>query len=290
MDPRKEHDPPPSGVARYRFGDTEFTFVSDGPLHLGDPRQSYPGAPADDVAAFVARDGHAGGEFVLQQNCLVVKTPRHQVLVDTGTGADRLFGSTTGHLRANLEAAGFALDAFTHVLITHPHADHVGGLVTDRQEPVFENARIVLPKVDHDFWTDRGAVPPGGILARVVDAVAFALVPLRDRIDFLDGAEPLPGARAVPTPGHTVGHVSYLFDAGDTSVLTLGDVAHHPLCLRHPDWKFFGDADPALGCDTRRRVFDMAASERCLVAAYHFPFPGLVRVVHHATSFDMEPV
>ena len=81
------------------------------------------------------------------------------------------------------------------------------------------------------------------------------LVPLRERITFIkDGADVVPGVQAMHTPGHTVGHTSYVVTAGDESLVVLGDVAHHSaLSLARPHYVFGFDTDGEQGSRPARR-------------------------------------
>jgi hypothetical protein len=45
--------------------------------------------------------------------------------------------------------------------------------------------------------------------------------------------------------------------------------------MARPDWHCVFDVDPEKGAATRKRVFDMLATERIAVGAYHMPFPSL---------------
>lgn len=76
------------------------------------------------------------------------------VLLDTGNGpAAGKFG--TGELFSLLETEGIDRGAIKHVLLTHGHADHLGGLVEDMNglEPAFPNAVVHLSHVEYDHWT-----------------------------------------------------------------------------------------------------------------------------------------
>lgn len=83
-----------------------------------------------------------------------------------------------------LEQEGWTL---TDILVTHHHADHVGGIAELKQK---YDCRVVAP---HDH------------------AAAIALVDLRVREgDVVKVGSLL--ARVLETPGHTLDHVSYVFD------------------------------------------------------------------------------
>ena len=57
---------------------------------------------------------------------------------------------------------------------------------------------------------------------------------------------------AVPTPGHTPGHVSILVTSGGERALVLGDAAHSPVQVLEPDWVSRADMDPDITRQTRR--------------------------------------
>ena len=114
-------------------------------------------------------------------------------------------------------------------------------------------------------------------MERSVVGVARHLLPLRDRIVFVrDGEEFLPGVQAWLTPGHTPGHMAYLF-AGNWCLT--GDVAFHdPLSYVFPDAHSAYDTDRDLGIETRKRLLGRLADEHLAVIGYHHPWPGLGHV------------
>jgi glyoxylase-like metal-dependent hydrolase (beta-lactamase superfamily II) len=88
-----------------------------------------------------------------------------------------------------------------------------------------------------------------------------------------------PELTAVPTPGHTPGHVSILVTSGGERALVLGDAAHTPVQFQEPDWVSRADMDPELTRQTRRALVERLEREEILVAAGHFEAPGFGRIV-----------
>lgn len=285
---------PPLGVQapawhRFKIGDVEATIVSDGPLELGPPADAFKGAPREELERDL-RDAFLPVEtVVLEQNVLVLNTGRQLVLVDTGMGAFKLFGPTTGRLLANLRLAGIEPAQIDAVVITHAHSDHCFGLVTDDGRPNFPYARIYLTQSDYDFWTDEAK-----LATPLKDFVAGArtnLVGLRERISWVqDGREVVPGVTAMASPGHTVGHTSYVISSGRDTAMFTGDLCHHQvLLLKRPRLEFAYDTDPKLAVQSRLRILDMLATDRMAFVSYHFPFPGVGHVAKAGDGYSWHP-
>ena len=62
------------------------------------------------------------------------------------------------------------------------------------------------------------------------------------------------------------------------------------LVLKQPDWALAVEMDQKAAAATRRRLFKQAAEEKLLVAGYHFPFPGIGRIVEQGASWRFVPM
>jgi len=94
----------------------------------------------------------------------------------------------------------------------------------------------------------------------------------------------------VPAPGHTPGHMAVRVSSGSDQVLIWGDVVHvAALQFARPDWSIAFDTDQNQAAATRKRVFDMAASDRLLVAGMHLPFPGVGYVTRRGEAYAFVP-
>ena len=142
-----------------------------------------------------------------------------------------------------------------------------------------------MSRAELDFWA---ADPGDKRLSRSLAGVAKHILPLRDRIRFVrDGEEFLPGIQACATPGHTPGHLVYVFAGG--WCLT-GDVAYHdPLSYAFPDAGSVYDTDRTQGVATRRRLLDRLVTDRLRIVGYHHPWPGLGRVERSGGTFLFVP-
>ncbi|WP_137176310.1 MBL fold metallo-hydrolase [Roseomonas sp. AR75] len=278
-----------AGWYRFRLGAFECTVISDGAINLAPPYPTFGGSVATEAevtealrAAFLPTDRLP--TFV---NCLVVNTGPSLVLLDAGVGPKPAFGPGTGRLPASLAAAGISPADVDVVAFTHAHADHSWGIADAAGADVFPNARFLMTGADIDFWTAEANLALPEPLRTLVAGTREVVLPRRARFGTLaTSAEVVPGIRAMPTHGHTLGHVSFLIESEGQRLLAMGDVANHAvLALQRPDWPFGFDADPAIAAATRRRVLDMAATDRLQVLGYHFPWPGLGHVERRGQGF-----
>jgi glyoxylase-like metal-dependent hydrolase (beta-lactamase superfamily II) len=266
---------------RFRIGEAAATIVSDGPLVLPAAAEIFRGPGANALDAAVAASGQRTDAVRVEQNCLLIETAGKRVLFDNGLGSEKLYGPDSGRLLGSLAEAGVDPASIDAMVLTHAHSDHCWGTMGDDGRPNFPNAAIFIAQAEMDYWESN---PPGERRERSVAGVRRHLLPLRDRMHFMrDGDEFLPGVQAWHTPGHTPGHMAFLFAGG--WCLT-GDVAFHdPLSYTFPEARSAYDVDPQQGVATRRRLLDRMADERLCVIGYHHPWPGLGRVERTSGTF-----
>jgi glyoxylase-like metal-dependent hydrolase (beta-lactamase superfamily II) len=280
---------------RYNVGDIEVTVLSDGFRMV--PLDNYiMNASGDEIAAALREAGLATDRVKNTYAPIVLMTGGRRVLIDTGNGEAAFLQSKgeRGTLGQSLAAAGIARNAIDTVVISHFHADHVNGLLAADGKPAFPHAEIKVPEAEWSFWMDDGEMSraPNGRMSelfqnnrRVFDALGRKVTP------YAWDTEVAPGVTAVGTPGHSIGHTSFIVASGGKSVFVQSDVTNVPyLFARHPGWRGFFDQDPAQAEATRRRVCDMLVAERMPVQAYHHPFPALGRVEKDGEGYRVMPL
>ncbi|PYI50878.1 MBL fold metallo-hydrolase [Paenibacillus flagellatus] len=141
-------------------------------------------------------------------------------LIDAGGGVEPEW------IEANIAAAGVAPEKIGKLLLTHVHGDHAAGARHFRDRYGAE----VIVAAEAAPWLERGDMEKNSLRA----AIAAGAYPQDYRFP------PCPVGRTVAegdrirvgeleltvldTPGHSRGHVSYLWDGGDGRAIFAGDV------------------------------------------------------------------
>jgi glyoxylase-like metal-dependent hydrolase (beta-lactamase superfamily II) len=223
-------------------------------------------------------------------NTFLLHLPDRLVLVDGGCGA--AMGPTLGRLAGNLAAVGVRPEDIDSILVTHLHPDHIGGLVDAAGQAVFRNAELIVHEADATYWSDDAvlAQAPDGMEKQFVLLSRATLAAYRDRTRRVTDGDPLAGITAVPAPGHTPGHTGWLISSGGAALLIWGDIVHLPgIQFAHPEAGMAFDVDGAQAIATRRRIMDMAATDRLRVAGMHMDFPGFGHVVRAGGAYAFVP-
>jgi glyoxylase-like metal-dependent hydrolase (beta-lactamase superfamily II) len=283
-------------VYRYNVGDIEVTVVSDGFRNVPVEGKYLTNASGQELADQLKAMGQPADTMKNTYSPIVLRTAGKCVLFDTGNGEAALAQSKgeRGTLNQNLAAAGIDRNAIDVVVISHFHGDHVNGLLGADNKRAFPNAEIKVPAAEWKFWMDDGEMrraSPGRMTElfannrRVFDA-------LGRQVTVYDwDKEVVPGVTAVGTPGHSIGHTSYVVASGGKAVYVQSDVCNNAFVFApRPDWHGAFDQDGAQAAATRRRVYDMLVTEKLPVQAFHFPFPALRMVEKAGEGYRTVPV
>jgi glyoxylase-like metal-dependent hydrolase (beta-lactamase superfamily II) len=177
-------------------------------------------------------------------------------LVDTGSD-----GSARRILRA-LRDAGRAPEDVRQIVLTHCHGDHTGTAARLRG---VTGATVVAGAAD--VGPIEGTAPYPGPVDRLFRAV-YADLARFDRLPVdvaVEGRQELEGGLvAIPTPGHTDGHIAVL--APDLDTVFTGDLVWHLGPLR-PSWRRVTQ-DPARN---RESIKELAALGHGRIQPGHGP-------------------
>ena len=192
----------------------------------------------------------------------IIETATERVLVDTG-GAPGATGGVTRtrfaitprqSLVSELARHGLKPGDFDRVFLTHLHGDHVGGL------SAFDSRRVWVAKPE---WEPVARFPgrlmrfmtapvPRGFAPRVFDFDGPALFGFPRSFPITSDGSII----ALPTPGHSPGHTSFLVRRTEGDVLLAGDVTYDlPALESQRDQGFIAKVE--LHHDTLGRVLSL---------------------------------
>jgi glyoxylase-like metal-dependent hydrolase (beta-lactamase superfamily II) len=217
----------------------------------------------------------------------VLRDGRHTVLVDTCMGNDKDRGGhpafhrlKTGWMQG-LRALGVEPAAVDYVMCTHMHADHLGWntrLDNGEWVPTFPKARYVFAR--REFEHRQRAWQADASTGHGVFADSVLPVMQRGQVLLVEGDHDLDGLlKLEPAPGHTPGNVvMHLAEPEGRAVLS-GDVIHHPIQVKYPEWSAAFCEDPVMSADCRRRFVERHADSGTLILPAHFPAPAAGRIL-----------
>lgn len=234
-----------------------------------DPSEQFPDADRGSWGTHTA--GMVDGRLRISIGCFVITDGSRTVMVDAGAGNDATplgEGAVTGRMPEALAMLGMRPDDVEAVVHTHLHVDHAGGDLTPGGEPFFPIARVVVQRSEVEHWARATGV--------AADRARSVLTSLRGRLETVDGESTVvAGVDVVPTPGHTPGHQSVMVRSRGSQVVVTGDVTHHPVQIAHPEWGIPFDVDRDAARVTRERLLREVAGTGTVLAAGHYPRPGM---------------
>ena len=230
------------------------------------------------------------GKIKLSIHALLIESEDQRIIVDTCIGNDKVRPAfpewNQMHLPflEDLKRAGCGREAITQVVCTHLHVDHVGWNTTlqnGKWVPTFPNAKYLVGGTEWDFFSRQ---TDDFFKAPVNDSVR----PIFDRglAELVDQGRKLSNEIWLEaTPGHTPGHFSLRISSkGQNGVIT-GDLMHHPIQCRYPEWDDNFDVDLAQAKKTRRAFCERYADTGTLVFGTHFATPSAGKIVTTDDSF-----
>ncbi len=277
------------GFYRFTLGDFEITILSDGSYSLPTDLIAR-NQPREIVKAYLKSNYLNTEQRTSHVNIPLINTGKELILVDVGGGPNFLSGA--GQLVTNMQASGYKPEDVDKIIFTHGHPDHLWGLIDDFDETVYPNAEYFMSVKEWDFWATNKAKTKLPESFQSMAAGASRRLPVIEEKtkQIKSGTEISPGIMTIDTAGHTPGHTSLLIKSGSESLIVSSDTLTHPfISFEHPDWWPRTDLDTEQAEKSRRKILEMAITDRSLVLSYHISFPGLGNVARQGKSYRWVP-
>jgi glyoxylase-like metal-dependent hydrolase (beta-lactamase superfamily II) len=229
----------------------------------------------------------------LSLTCLLVRTGRANILVDTGIGdrfdakqADIYGVEHPTTLLGELGKLGLASEDIDVVIDTHLHFDHCGWNVRrqdGRLVTTFPRARYLVQRGEWEHAlkpTERDHA----------SYIAECFRPVEAQTDLLVGErEVMPGIRVEVVPGHTRNLQCVRIESRDEIAYFLSDLVPTSAHLSYP-WIMSFDLYPMETLAAKKRLLPALAREEAVVVFPHDPHVPWLRLMEIEGKFATQPV
>jgi len=275
---------------RFNVGAFEVTTIRDGAVQLPGPHPIFgENVAGEDVAALAEENFLPSDQMEIAFTVTIVNTGNEVILFDTGNGGDTGRRPNAGLLLERLAEAGFEPGQIDHVVLTHFHGDHIGGL-TEGGAPAFPNADYVIPAEEYNFWSNEDLLFDENMQSRA-QLVQDKVVPFAEQARFIDpGDAVVSGIEAVKAWGHTPGHTTYHLESEGERLMLIADTSnHYVVSLQRPDWHVRFDMDKEGAVAARKEILGMIAADRIPFVGYHMPTPAVGYLEAEGPGFRFVP-
>ena len=267
---------------KIQVGEFTVAFLSDGIWHHDGgcmfgvvPRELWQREhPADDK-----------NRIRLNLICPLILKGARAILVDTGIGnrlsdvERKIFDHGDGWLIDGLKQLGMEPGDVTHLLLSHLHFDHCGGIVrrqnSGRLDAAFPRARIFLQKGESEVARNSN----NEWLRAAYRHVNECLEPVTGMLELIDGdVDLVPGVTAVVTGGHTERHQVALVHSLGECFIHLADIVPTRSHMRGA-WNQAYDLDALRTMEQKAHYLGRAIAEGWWVSFAHDASVCAARIV-----------
>jgi len=273
-----------------KLGEFEIYALSDGRFAL-DGGQMFGVVPK--VLWEKKMPGDARNRVRLGLTCLLVRTGRQNVLIETGIGdkfdakhADIYSIDHTTDLPGELARHGLSPQDIDVVINTHLHFDHCGWNTRregSRIVPTFPRARYVVQRGEweharHPSDRDRSSY------------LEDFFAPAEAQTELVEGpCEIVPGIRVEPAPGHTKDLQCVWVESKGERACFISDLVPTRVHVPYP-WIMAFDLYPMDTLASRKRLLPRLAEEQALVVFPHDPEFAWGRLKDQNGKLEFKPL
>lgn len=201
------------------------------------------------------------------QNVMLLRHKNFIALIDTG------FPHTAQTLQAQLNSLNLKPSDITHLIITHAHFDHIGGILYEGKNQ-FSNATMLIDKNEYDFWINSDN-----------ERTKSALLAFKDKMTFFGDDNLLNKSlglgensdleiATIPAYGHTAGHTMIGIASGDKRLIFIADLIHaFDIQMARPNIAIQYDNNPSEAIKARINFLDSLKGDiKTQIIGAHLPF------------------
>ena len=201
------------------------------------------------------------------QNVMLLRHKNFIALIDTG------FPHTAQTLQAQLKELNLKPSDITHLIITHAHFDHIGGILYEGKNQ-FSNATMLIDKNEYDFWINSDN-----------DSTKSALLAFKDKMTFFGDDNLLNKSlglgensdleiATIPAYGHTTGHTMIKIARGEQKLIFIADLIHaFDIQMARPNIAIQYDSNPSEAIKARINFLDSLKGDiKTQIIGAHLPF------------------
>ena len=247
------------------FGDESFELNATNPIKIDiislkqnkvNLKNIIPQSTPNELAALTL---YSQKEAINEHNIILASGKDFVALIDTG------YEKTIDELKTALNARALTPEQITHVIITHSHQDHIGGV------KALPNAQILVNEKELGFWQEKSST-------KGLNIKTFA-----PNTELINGS----GIYAIAAYGHTPGHSVIAFGASGTNeaelfasaqFLFVADIFHaYELQAAAPVVAVVWDHNKADAIEARKKVINALKAHKTSFIGTHMPYSKRVK-------------
>jgi len=227
-------------------------------------------------------------------NCLLVKTHKELILVETGPGVDlepkfyEFYGiESEPGLPASLERIGYKPEDISIVINTHLHFDHCGGNTHKNEAgnfvPAFPKASYIIQQGEWEYAQNPCERDKDSYLPE-----SFMPLEKSSLVELVNGdAEISKGVEVFLSPGHTSRHQCVKVTSEGDVLFFLGDLVPTSAHISLP-YVMSYDLFPMETMASKKIFFEQATDEEWILAFVHDPHYFFGKVIKKDDKFRFQ--